>query len=230
MRNPLPQHSTNGQSHLQLELRVKFWVPAHLILQDSVLNIFYMQARLDLLEGRLKASDWINAAQLGALIAQADKVKFDAATLTATEISSSVTETIKTSSACEPIGKNKKRKLSKQKSTENLPIETLAAVAAAPTNLNPYEQYIIRPVDSENDSEQMPNGFVTQIAKEHGKLTTLKMTPKNAKYWLLAKISKLVGFGEETFSGTLVSDPSTRCDVSIGPHGIFVSIEGNQIR
>lgn len=230
MRNPLPQHSTNGQSHLQLELRVKFWVPAHLILQDSVLNIFYMQARLDLLEGRLKASDWINAAHLGALIAQADKMKFDSAALTTIENSSSVTETIKTTSpSCEPIGKNKKRKLSKQKSTDNLPIETLATVAAM-ANSNPYEQYIIQPVDSENECEQMPHGFVTQIAKEHGKLTTLKMTPKNAKYWLLAKISKLAGFGEETFSGTLVSEPTTRCDVSIGPHGIFVSTEGNQIR
>lgn len=76
LRNPLGQHGNAAQPYL-LALRVKFWVPAHLILQENVRNIFYMQARMDLLEGRLCAPDWETAAKLSALIAQADEIKFD---------------------------------------------------------------------------------------------------------------------------------------------------------
>lgn len=81
LRNPLGQHGNTGQPY-SLAFRVKFWVPAHLILQESVRNIFYMQARVDLLEGRLRAPDWPTAAKLGALLAHGDEVKFDRNALT----------------------------------------------------------------------------------------------------------------------------------------------------
>lgn len=76
LRNPLGQHGHTGQPY-SLAFRVKFWVPAHLILQENVRNIFYMQAKSDLLEGRLRAPDWESAARLGALLAQGDELKFD---------------------------------------------------------------------------------------------------------------------------------------------------------
>lgn len=76
LRNPLGQHGNTGQPY-SLAFRVKFWVPAHLILQESVRNIFYMQAKSDLLDGRLRAPDWDSAARLGALLAQGDEIKFD---------------------------------------------------------------------------------------------------------------------------------------------------------
>lgn len=76
LRNPLGQHGHTGQPY-SLAFRVKFWVPAHLILQESVRNIFYMQAKSDLLDGRLRAPDWETAARLGALLAQGDEIKFD---------------------------------------------------------------------------------------------------------------------------------------------------------
>lgn len=76
LRNPLGHHGNTGQPY-SLAFRVKFWVPAHLILQESVRNIFYMQAKSDLLEGRLRATDWEFAARLGALLAQGDEIKFD---------------------------------------------------------------------------------------------------------------------------------------------------------
>lgn len=76
LRNPLGQHGHTGQPY-SLAFRVKFWVPAHLILQESVRNIFYMQAKSDLLEGRLRAPDWECAAGLAALLAQGDEIKFD---------------------------------------------------------------------------------------------------------------------------------------------------------
>lgn len=76
LRNPLGQHGNTGQPY-SLAFRVKFWVPAHLILQESVRNIFYMQAKCDLLDGRLRAPSWEFAAQLGALLAQGDEIMFD---------------------------------------------------------------------------------------------------------------------------------------------------------
>lgn len=76
LRNPLGSHGNNGQPY-SLAFRVKFWVPAHLILQESVRNIFYMQAKSDLLDGRLQVQDWDFAAKLGALLAQGDEIIFD---------------------------------------------------------------------------------------------------------------------------------------------------------
>lgn len=76
LRNPLGQHGTTGQPY-SLDFRVKFWVPPHLIIQENVRNIFYMQAKSDLLNGRLRATDWQCSAELGALLAHADQVIFD---------------------------------------------------------------------------------------------------------------------------------------------------------
>ncbi|XP_034653376.1 E3 ubiquitin-protein ligase MYLIP [Drosophila subobscura] len=85
LRNRLSCDSGSSGSGIQLmlALRVKFWVPVHFILQESVRNLFYMQARRDLLEGRLSASDWSSAAKLAALLCQADGLRFNEAALRA---------------------------------------------------------------------------------------------------------------------------------------------------
>ncbi|KAH8275381.1 hypothetical protein KR026_006221 [Drosophila bipectinata] len=79
LRNRLSGDSGSSGSGIQLmlALRVKFWVPVHFILQESVRNLFYMQARCDLLEGRLSAPDWSGAAKLAALLCQADGLRFN---------------------------------------------------------------------------------------------------------------------------------------------------------
>ncbi|KAH8321515.1 hypothetical protein KR074_007244 [Drosophila pseudoananassae] len=79
LRNRLSGDSGSSGSGIQLmlALRVKFWVPVHFILQESVRNLFYMQARRDLLEGRLSAPDWSGAAKLAALLCQADGLRFN---------------------------------------------------------------------------------------------------------------------------------------------------------
>ncbi|XP_068146493.1 E3 ubiquitin-protein ligase MYLIP isoform X1 [Drosophila tropicalis] len=74
--------SSNGIP-LMLALRVKFWVPVHYILQESVRNLFYMQANRDLLEGRLTVNDWSSAAKLAALLCQADGLRFNDSSLRA---------------------------------------------------------------------------------------------------------------------------------------------------
>uniref|UniRef100_A0A182Q5N7 RING-type E3 ubiquitin transferase n=1 Tax=Anopheles farauti TaxID=69004 RepID=A0A182Q5N7_9DIPT len=79
LRNPLHLY-TNDRTHpILFSLRVKFWVPAHLILQASVRTLFYMQARQELFDGHLRPSSWTNAAYLAALLLQADGFRYDAA-------------------------------------------------------------------------------------------------------------------------------------------------------
>uniref|UniRef100_A0AAG5CUR5 RING-type E3 ubiquitin transferase n=1 Tax=Anopheles atroparvus TaxID=41427 RepID=A0AAG5CUR5_ANOAO len=79
LRNPLHLY-TNDRTHpIVFSLRVKFWVPAHLILQSSVRGLFYMQARQELFDGHLRPSSWTNAAYLAALLLQADGFRYDPA-------------------------------------------------------------------------------------------------------------------------------------------------------
>jgi len=74
LRNPLDRRH-KGEGPIMLELRVKFWVPSHLILQESVREIFYMQARQMLIDGEIHPTDWPQAARFIALISQAEGVK-----------------------------------------------------------------------------------------------------------------------------------------------------------
>lgn len=286
LRNPLG-HGAGGQPY-SLQFRVKFWVPAHLILQESVRNIFYMQARSDLLEGRLLARDWDNAAQLSALLAHADEVKFNARSLqndtaTIADNASGSGEPIgesplaSTSTAASPtqpthpthpthkdtINKSKKRKLSKQKSLldannhdcnhqslngddEHSDYGTVTVDEHSP--LRVYHRYIVRP--DEMAGGDMPADLARRIAIEHSKI--VKMPAKSAKYWLLEEIFKLPGFGEETFSGIIVSSTNAampaitstpnctsssqhdgaaqRCDISVGPHGLLIATQDEQTR
>ncbi|XP_013100579.2 E3 ubiquitin-protein ligase MYLIP [Stomoxys calcitrans] len=82
LRNRLSCDGGSGSGiQLMLALRVKFWVPVHFILQESARNLFYMQAKADLLEGRLSARNWTNAAKLAAFLCQADGLHFNEASL-----------------------------------------------------------------------------------------------------------------------------------------------------
>ena len=201
-----------------------------------------MQARSDLLEGRLQPINWENSAEIAALLMQADKVKFEPTTLTCTPVeqqlkaltdtsASSLIDMTPSSSTMSTISRCRKRKLSKSKTSicELNFNETDSSSTVVHTPFTPYEKYVLRPSEIECN-EEMPIGFTQQIAKEHSKLAALKMTSKNAKYWLLEKISKLSGFGEETFCGHLLNNLSTRCELSVGPHGIFVNCAEKKIR
>ncbi|KAJ8978703.1 hypothetical protein NQ317_015951 [Molorchus minor] len=79
LRNPIDrQVNCHGQtSPVRLALRVKFWVPPHLLLQETTRNQFYLHSRADLLEKRLLASDWDCVCRLIALIAQAESGNYD---------------------------------------------------------------------------------------------------------------------------------------------------------
>lgn len=79
LRNPIDRQVTNHghTSPLRLALRVKFWVPPHLLLQETTRHQFYLHARLDLIEKRLLATDWDSVVRLIALIAQAESGDYD---------------------------------------------------------------------------------------------------------------------------------------------------------
>ncbi|XP_071447712.1 E3 ubiquitin-protein ligase MYLIP [Hetaerina americana] len=60
-----------GLPPFRLALRVKFWVPPHLLLQEATRHQFYLHARRDLSEGRLKVDGPI-AVKMVALVAQGE--------------------------------------------------------------------------------------------------------------------------------------------------------------
>ncbi|XP_024942392.1 E3 ubiquitin-protein ligase MYLIP isoform X3 [Cephus cinctus] len=78
LRNPIERQTGGGVAPLRFALRVKFWVPPHLLLQEATRHQFYLHSRLELVEGRLKVSDWSSVARLVALIAQAEGGDYDA--------------------------------------------------------------------------------------------------------------------------------------------------------
>uniref|UniRef100_A0A0K8UPN1 E3 ubiquitin-protein ligase MYLIP n=1 Tax=Bactrocera latifrons TaxID=174628 RepID=A0A0K8UPN1_BACLA len=272
LRNRLSCDNSSSSIHLMLALRVKFWVPVHCLLQESVRNIFYMQARSDLLEQRLHARDWNNAAKLAALLCQADGLRFNPLALKAkcpTQMRRRSAGDVAHQQQCqhkerkdkEHVLSFKKRRLSKQKSTENIHHSHLAAAvsdealttlsasmkcanalsqmatqscdsdsdvdkaaALASSPLYVYQNYIVYPASVDGVDADMPEDYYNRIAAEHGKLATLKMTTKSAKYWLLKQIQDLEGYGEELFSGVTAHENSVRCDVSVGTNAITTCV------
>ncbi|XP_065167845.1 E3 ubiquitin-protein ligase MYLIP-like [Atheta coriaria] len=79
LRNPIETQkgARTHNSQPRFALRVKFWVPPHLLLQEKTRHQFYLHAKLDLIEKRLIAPDWNVVARLIAHIAQAENGDYD---------------------------------------------------------------------------------------------------------------------------------------------------------
>ncbi|KAL5236121.1 hypothetical protein ACI65C_003531 [Semiaphis heraclei] len=71
LRN-LIEHQVAGVHPYRFALRVKFWVPPHLLLQESTRHQFYLHAKLELCEGRLRPTDSQAICRTIALLAQAE--------------------------------------------------------------------------------------------------------------------------------------------------------------
>ncbi|XP_026494462.1 E3 ubiquitin-protein ligase MYLIP [Vanessa tameamea] len=69
LRNHLDPHRIPSR---RLDLRVKFWVPPHLLINEPTRHQFYLHAKLDLIEGRLVVADQEVARRIIAYIAQAE--------------------------------------------------------------------------------------------------------------------------------------------------------------
>jgi len=166
LRNRLHGDSVSNSHGIQmmLALRVKFWVPVHNILQASVRDLFYMQARRDLLEARLCANDWSNAAKLAALLCQADCLRFNEQALRAEcpmrirkelaqlQLALQQQQQQQHQSKLEQQRKEKehvlsfkKRRLSKQKSVEHI---ECCAVSAASTTISSSNNNNLQPSPS----------------------------------------------------------------------------------
>ncbi|GBP84451.1 E3 ubiquitin-protein ligase MYLIP [Eumeta japonica] len=69
LRNPLDPHRIPGK---RLQLRVKFWVPPHLLINEPTRHQFYLHAKLVLTDGTLVVADLEVARRIVAYIAQAE--------------------------------------------------------------------------------------------------------------------------------------------------------------
>uniref|UniRef100_U5EYX6 RING-type E3 ubiquitin transferase n=1 Tax=Corethrella appendiculata TaxID=1370023 RepID=U5EYX6_9DIPT len=205
LRNPLGRHG-NERGPILLSLLVKFWVPAHLILQENVRNLFYIQARQELLDGHLKASSWENAAKLIAFLVHADGYKCTKNGHVKLQSSSFGND----ENAIPVTIINNNRRPSKRKCSENESIKL--------ESTSMYENYNVRV----NSEEKMPENFYEMVTKEHEKLTDFKMTSNSAKYWLLEEISTLNGYGEEIFDGNIPNENTGKCKIGVSPHGLAI--------
>lgn len=214
LRNPLGR--CDG-GFLSLSLHVKFWVPVHLILQESTRNLFYMEARQELLENRIFANDWTNAIKLAALLAHADGVRFNAECLEESSRSKIAnTLTNKSEQQQQQLGLQRRRG-SKRKSSEPSVVDT-SKQSSSP--LSVYEPYML--VRPRSPSVSMSKEkLLYAIAEEHKQHAD--QLPKTAKYWLLAEFSSLKGFGEEKFfvPGT-VDGVTSQVEITVGPEGVGV--------
>ncbi|KAK9873863.1 hypothetical protein WA026_002220 [Henosepilachna vigintioctopunctata] len=77
LRNPIDRQVSCHAVPVRFSLRVKFWIPPHLLLQDTTKHQFYLNAKHDLLEKILLVDNWDVAAYLIALIAQAEEIDYD---------------------------------------------------------------------------------------------------------------------------------------------------------
>lgn len=233
LRNPLGLHANDRSHPILLSLRVKFWVPAHLILQDSVRRLFFMQARQELLDGHLVASSWANAAHISALLLQADGYNYDPNKVSLNNMGGA---TFDRSCSVTSVDRRQLRRPSKRKCSE---ADVKRGSIATGSNVvildesnngetkpkNIYQSYIVRPKFEAAEEEPMPDNFLQMIAKEHETLAKVKMSPSSAQYWLLEEISSLNGYGEEVFEGVTIGEPAVRCKIGVSPHGLTISKE-----
>ncbi|CAH0381699.1 unnamed protein product [Bemisia tabaci] len=71
LRNPIERQVVGVAPH-RFGLRVKFWVPPHLLLQETTRHQFYLHAKSDLMEGKLKVGQEIEPLKLIALLSQSE--------------------------------------------------------------------------------------------------------------------------------------------------------------
>ncbi|RZF33292.1 hypothetical protein LSTR_LSTR007637 [Laodelphax striatellus] len=76
LRNPI-ERQVGRVAPFRFALRVKFWVPPHLVLQDTTRHQFYLHAKMDIAEGRLKLDSRETVMKLVALISQAEMGDFE---------------------------------------------------------------------------------------------------------------------------------------------------------
>lgn len=229
LRNPIGR--CDG-GFLSLALRVKFWVPVHLILQESVRNLFYMEARQELLENRIFASDWPNAIKLAALLAHGDGLRFNpecleessrakiannSRTLLANQSNNMMSVVPAAAVAVDPL---QRRRGSKRKSSSEAIGVLIPPVDAGP--LSVYEPYTLVRPRNQSCSSMSKEKLLCAIAEEHKKYAD--QLPKSAKYWLLAEFGKLKGFGEEKFfvPKVEVDGVPSQVEITVGPEGLGV--------
>ncbi|XP_070493554.1 E3 ubiquitin-protein ligase MYLIP isoform X2 [Chironomus tepperi] len=210
-----------------LELRVKFWVPAHLILQENVREIFYMQARQMLMDKEIFPSDWKQAARFIALISQSEGVKFIPELLSENgqKIIANFDGCLKQKIKNIECSKGKENFRLKRNSLDEMKIDNSNDNEILNSSeigylekfiIENYLEHLIIPDNDESDNNgcnsnvvnNIPNDLLVNIAREHQKIHT--MTQSSAKYWLLEEFSTLQHFGEEIFEGTLISESETK--------------------
>ncbi|KAK7793034.1 hypothetical protein R5R35_004465 [Gryllus longicercus] len=207
LRNPI-ERQVAGMPPYRFALRVKFWVPPHLLLQDSTRHQFYLNARLDLAEGRLRVTDAEAAAKLVALLVQAEFGDHEqlacanSAYVQASQLLAASTATAAAAGAPPPPS----------------PAPAPAPAPSRSPSPSPSPPTQAAPEETPTPTPRAPD-FLRGVAARHRELQGMK--PSAAEYWLLKEVSYLDNFGEEMFYSKTCSG-GMAVGLGVGPHGITI--------
>ncbi|RWS10342.1 E3 ubiquitin-protein ligase MYLIP-A-like protein [Dinothrombium tinctorium] len=234
MRNPIRQQLT-GPPPYRLQLRVKFFVPPHLLLQESTRHQFYLSLVQDIQEGRLRVEDKRKAIQLTALIAQIELGDLESSN----EITAALLNYPKwlPPNICDhskepltsPLSTRRRGKRRKHHSGASEP-ETISDndFSVEPCDHEATKASVLSPFEvCKECSEQCHDlsKLCNLVLKLHRSHKGLK--PSKAEYLFLKEASTLEDVGVEYFSVRSNLSPDEPLNIGLGPRGVTVKEENS---
>ena len=236
LRNPVKQQ-LSGNPPFRLLFKVKFFVPPHLLLQESTRHQFFLNLISDLREGKIRISDRDLLIKLISLIAQADLLDYDSHSVTALHLAyrkwlPMPNDTLRNESMesrFRSLRKSRRRKhLSGPSSASDQDTEEEDSAAILSSSAPSYPPPVLHNAASDHSDHEMESAASDQetaavcegVMQLHKQLKGIKSC--TAKYLLLKEISDLQDYGVEYFSVRRnTSDELLR--LGVGPKGVIVT-------
>lgn len=202
MRNQIRRQMA-GPPPYRLHLRVKFFVPPHLLLQDVTRHFFFLDVKQDFVDGRLR-SDSMQLSRLAALIAQAELGDYDPSNLA----SCVVCYRKLLPPNCFSLDGHPPQLRVRWRSGGSRDSESAEA---------PLSDTIIDNISIETDRTAVTR-ICQSVMQEHLKLVGTK--PTAAEYLFLKESSDLEDFGMEQYFVKTSNGETLR--VGVGPSGVVI--------
>ncbi|CAG2175633.1 unnamed protein product [Oppiella nova] len=222
MRNQIKQQMTGANTPLRFQLKVKFFVPPHLLLQEVTRHQFYISIVQDLQEGRLRVTDRQLAIKLVALIAQSETGDFDSEVTSALLsyrkwIPLSILETEVLCSSPTLQRKGKRRKHHSGSSGPEISSENEESFSDMESNS--WTTTSLNQVFNSTEFSSLTNSII----QYHQKLESTK--PMHAKYLFLQEVANLEDIGVEYFFVKLNNNSEDPYKIGVGPKGVTIVCE-----
>ncbi|CAG2117768.1 unnamed protein product [Medioppia subpectinata] len=223
MRNQIKQQTTGANTPpLRFQLKVKFFVPPHLLLQEVTRHQFYISIVQDLQEGRLRVNDKQLAIKLVALIAQSETGDLDSEVTSALLsyrkwIPLSILENEDLCSSPTPQRTGKRRKHHSGSSGPEMGSENEESFSDVESNS--WTTSSLNHIFNSSEFSCLTNSIIHY----HQKLESTK--PTHAKYLFLQEVANLEDIGVEYFFVKLNNSTEDPYKIGVGPKGVTIICE-----